>query len=150
MRSLTFFVPSTRRHRKTGRPLPLPGRNELENDARSNRYAAGAAKREETERVAAICRAAMAEQGWSAPPEGVRVEVSLVWSEVHGRESHSARDQDNITAYQKPLLDGLVMAGAIADDDQRHIAGCSRNYLRVDKENPGVLVELAEISDEGM
>ena len=44
MASLTFFVPSTRLDSK-GRLLPLPGRNELENTARTNRQKAGKEKK---------------------------------------------------------------------------------------------------------
>ncbi len=145
MAALTFFVPSERRHKKTGRPLPLPGRNELENEARTNRFKAAQLKKGETERVAWLCRRAMVEQGWRQPPEGVRVAVTLLWSEVNGPESRSSRDQDNITSYQKPLLDGIVLAGAIRDDGQRCIAGFSRNFIRIDKSNPGVLVTLETI-----
>ena len=147
MASLVFFVPSARRDKK-GRPLPLPGRNDLENDARANRYVAGKLKREETERVALICKTAMAQQGWEAPDAGVRVEVTLLWSEMHGPENRSrCRDQDNISAYQKPLLDGIVAAGAIAGDGPGFIAGFSKNYLRIDKENPGVLVTLETLEE---
>ena len=149
MASLTFFVPSTRLDSK-GRLLPLPGRNELENTARTNRQKAGKEKKDETERVKEICEAAMAEHGWEMPPDGVRVEVTLLWSEMYGPDvKNRCRDQDNITAYQKPLLDGIVKAGAIAGDGPAYIKGFSKNYLRYDRQNPGVLVTLETVAEIG-
>lgn len=149
MASLSFFVPSTRLDKK-GRPLPLPGRNELENDARANRYKSAGEKSGETERVARICKAAMTQQGWKRPPDGVRVEVTLLWSEMYGPDvKNRCRDQDNITAYQKPLLDGIVKAGAIAGDGPGFIRGFSKNYLRYDRQNPGVLVTLETVAEIG-
>lgn len=133
---LTFFVPSTRKDDK-GRPKAHPGMNELISDARTNRFKSADEKKKDTKRVMDICSDAMSEQGWTMPPTGTKVEVTFLWSEVNAN-----RDQDNITAFQKPLLDGIKEAGAIADDSQKCIRGCSKNFIRYDRYNPGVLVTL--------
>ncbi len=140
MTSLEFFVPSERID-KRGRPAPLPGANTLFDANRENRYGGAALKKRETYRVAAIAKAEARFHKWRRP--GGKVRVVLEWHEVNRR-----RDQDNITAYQKPLLDGLVLAGILANDDQRHIEGCSTNTIVIDKANPGVLVRVETCEEE--
>lgn len=130
MRRLAFFVPSGRTDRR-GDPAPLPGRNET--DRYRSRRAANRVKQQEKARVAAICRRAMAEQGWEAPRAPAR--VTLVWVERDRR-----RDQDNVRSYEKWLLDGIVAAGALGGDSPRWIEGCSRSSIEYDRDSPGVRV----------
>lgn len=136
---LSFFVPSDR-YDSHGRPAPLPGRNEMENASRAIRYGGASMKRHYTELVAWHALAAMRQAGWEAP-QG-KVSIRFVWREVN-----SKRDQDNIRAFEKYLLDGLKKAGAILDDSQRHIDGCTRSVIEVDKDHPGVAVFISTKED---
>ena len=68
-----------------------------------------------------------------------RVRLKITWIEPDAR-----RDPDNISAAQKYICDGLVMAGVIKDDGQRYMAGISHAW-GVDKRNPRVVVEIEEV-----
>ena len=149
---LSFFVPSTRRG-KSGKFLALPGRNELECVSRGNYNLAAKYKREEGRRVADIAAVAARKQGWHQPKGKVR--ISYLWIEPNDR-----RDQDNIRAYEKCLLDGLTPpkggvnggkkygAGIIKDDSQKYIDGCTTSSIMVCNDQPGVYVRIEEVQYE--
>lgn len=89
-------------------------------------------KRETTDHIAWLARAAKLR-----PMK--RVQVSLEWREVT-----KARNPDNIRAGIKFVLDGLVVAGILANDGWSEIAGFTDTWL-VHKTQPGVLVTLTEV-----
>jgi Holliday junction resolvase RusA-like endonuclease len=72
-------------------------------------------------------------------PTYERVAIIITWYEPNRH-----RDPDNISAAQKFIFDGLVAAGTIPDDSQRHIKGIVHRF-RVDKENPRVEVEIVDV-----
>ena len=54
-------------------------------------------------------------------------------------------DLDNaLAAASKLVLDGLVRAGVLPDDDARHVRGLELAELAVDRDNPRVEVEVSE------
>ena len=124
MKSFSFFVPG-----------PLPGRNEQEAAARGNRYAAASMKKAWTERVYQII------VGCLPVPKFEKVVIVLHWFEKDRR-----RDKDNIFGFVKYLLDGMVKAGLIENDGWKHVENFV-NIWGVNKENPGVFVEVFEWSE---
>lgn len=57
------------------------------------------------------------------------------------REKSKRRDLDNVRVGVKFILDGLVKAGILPNDTQQYVWQIS-DSLTLDKENPGVQVEL--------
>lgn len=51
-------------------------------------------------------------------------------------------DLDNLIATAKPLIDALVTAGILQDDDSRHVVGISAE-VRVEKGRRALVVEIA-------
>lgn len=83
-----------------------PTLNEIIGSARKNRFASAALKKKWTAMIATAAR----EQG--AKPIKGEVYLEYVW-----RVKNRRRDQDNITAAQKYILDGLVTAGILEEDN---------------------------------
>ena len=75
-------------------------------------------------------------------PKYERVELIITWYEPDRR-----RDPDNIMAGQKFILDALVQAGVIPNDNQRYIAGITHRF-EIDPVRPRVEVEIAEVGHE--
>lgn len=62
----------------------------------------------------------------------------------HFAEPNKRRDLDNIAAGAiKPILDGLVEAGVLTDDSQKHIWGWSVSF-DVDPDDPHVEVKIKQ------
>jgi len=72
-------------------------------------------------------------------PTYERVALIITWYEPNRH-----RDPDNIMAGQKFILDGLVVAGTIPNDNQRHIQGIIHRFA-VDRKNPRIEVEIVDI-----
>jgi Holliday junction resolvase RusA-like endonuclease len=108
----------------------LPSLNEYINAERRNRFAGAKLKKQYTEMVA---RAAKDVPHFSNP-----VGVSILWIEPNRR-----RDLDNIYFGKKFILDGLVLAGVIENDDQRHVISLS-DSIAVDSDNPRIEVTICE------
>lgn len=140
---LRFFVPSDNRNRD-GSPRPLDGLNEIIATERLGGKVANAIKRRKCRAVDAVCLAAMAESGWKTPKGRCRVRLTFY-------ETSRRRDPDNIFGGAKYILDGITApkgrktygAGAIEDDSQRCIE-LEFGEIRVDKDNPGCMVEIEE------
>lgn len=111
-------------------PGRLPGLNEYTRACRSHWAVGAKLKRESTELVAACARAARVGR-FSGP-----VTVACRWVERDAR-----RDLDNVAFGMKFVLDGLVEAGVIEDDDQRHVDGISSEFA-MDRENPRVVISI--------
>ena len=79
--------------------------------------------------------------GWLAKklPPYEKVALVITWYEPDRR-----RDPDNIMAGQKFILDGMVAAGTIPNDSQKHIKGIIHRFA-VDRKNPRVEVEIVDI-----
>ena len=108
----------------------LPGLNEMIEAAKSHYGAYAKMKQTYTDMVAWLAKKL---------PRFEKVALVITWYEPDHR-----RDPDNIMAGQKFILDGLVAAGTIPNDSQRHIKGIVHRF-RVDKENPRVEVEIVDI-----
>ena len=91
------------------------GRNEAERLARSHWSKASEVKREETETVMLYARKA------GIKPVMKPVEVSIVFSEevkfYKNGKRKKIRDVDNVMGACKPILDGLVKANVLPDDN---------------------------------
>lgn len=66
------------------------------------------------------------------------VKVNFLWIEENGK-----RDLDNICFAKKFILDALVRAGVIENDNRKHIVGFIDNFEYADFSK--VIVELEEI-----
>jgi Holliday junction resolvase RusA-like endonuclease len=111
-------------------PGPLPGRNEAEKAARTNRYQAAKLKFDWTLQ----CQCAMGGTGKKFD----RVNVELIWVEANRR-----RDPDNIMGGIKYVLDGIVKAGILKNDGWAQIASIENKFET--GINPGVWVTLEPI-----
>jgi len=113
-------------------PGKLPGTNEIIAAAKQGegKYQPYALMKEEYTSMVAWLAKKMPQYG--------RVALVITWYEPDRR-----RDPDNIMGGQKFILDGLVMAGTIPDDSQKHIHSIAHKF-EVDRENPRVEVEIKE------
>lgn len=114
----------------------FPSLNEYIDAERGIRYKAAAMKREYTDRVS---EAAIAQD---MPTFKQPVFVVIDWFERDKR-----RDPDNIRFAAKFILDGLVRAGVIINDNQRWILGIEDRYF-VDRDKPRVQVTIYDSEGE--
>lgn len=124
---LRFFVPAK-----------FPSLNELIGAANHNRFDGGRMKKKYTGIAESCARRAALEEGWTATDGPVTIEITWV-------EKDKRRDQDNVTAGQKYLLDGIVAAGVLRDDSQRYVPQPSVNKITHDKDAPGVWVVIRRL-----
>lgn len=90
-----------------------PSQNELH---RMHFHTESKARKEWKDTVYLLAVDAKNRSGWVAPSETVRVKALFLFPD------QARRDPDNYTASLKPVLDGLVAAGVLDDDDFRHVA----------------------------
>lgn len=95
---------------------------------RTNRFRAANIKRQETDRAA-----------WSVVGKGKVTEypviVTFTWYVKDQR-----KDVDNIDFARKFILDGMVNAHVLEDDNRKHVAGFGPCKVLVDRERPRVEV----------
>ena len=119
-------------------PINLPSLNQSNNAARTHWSKAHRQKRQWTEMVA-----------WECIKQELETVRGPAFIEFEWREKDARRDPDNISASKKFILDGLVEAHVLPNDNQKWIAGFIESW-EVDKENPGVMVTINEkITDTG-
>ncbi len=111
----------------------FPSLNDYVDAERLNRYRGAAMKRTQTERV----QAAAIAQG--LPRFAGPVAVRFLWVEPNRR-----RDLDNVAFAKKFVLDGLVAAGVLEGDGQRHVVAL-QDCFEVDPANPRVMVEVVDV-----
>ena len=111
----------------------FPSLNEYINACRRNRYRANTMKKRETTRAAVAAR--------GVRPFHKPVRVRFLWIEKDKR-----RDLDNIAFAKKFVLDGLVSAGVLENDNAAHVVGL-RDEFAYDKQNPRVEVVIEECDD---
>ena len=118
--------------------LTIPGEltdlNTYINAERRNRHIAAKIKKEETYRVAMEARAVPI---YAVPECQYPVRVEFTWYTKNLR-----KDVDNVTFAKKFILDGLVEAGILEDDNRKHVALATDIGIRVDKENPRVEISI--------
>jgi len=110
----------------------LPGLNKMIDKAKSHHMAYANLKKEYTNKVA-----------WQANNLS---SFQKVYLNITYYCQSRLRDQDNIAAGKKFLIDGLVKAGVIEDDGWDQIKGWSESFKR-DKDNPRIEVEIIEIGE---
>lgn len=138
---LTFFVPG-----------PLPGLNDVISWAKTrinwlekgkNRvYRLTIEKEKWDARVDACATMAYYVAGGRGAPKQFEgpVGIRCTWY-----EKNRSRDPDNIFAGVKFILDGLVKSGVLANDGQKWVKSINHYLGPVNKDRPGVLVNIAEI-----
>lgn len=105
--------------------------NEHDNANRSNRYSGAQLKKEMTELVAWQVK--------GATPIKIPCILTFHWY-YSGKH-----DFDNIRFACKYIQDGLVKAGVLKDDSQKHILGYGGDYfIKVEKGQEKVIVEIEE------
>lgn len=112
----------------------MPGLNEYTKKNRANVHAGSAMKRRETERAAWAARAA------HMPRFARPVWVTFHWYEP---EKGRRRDIDNVAFAKKFILDGLKLAGVIADDSPKWVVGF-RDVFSYSRD-PHIVVTLSEV-----
>lgn len=111
----------------------FPSLNDYVDAERANRHVGAKMKRRETARA----EAAAVAQG--LPRFAGPVAVHFLWVEPNRR-----RDLDNVAFAKKFVLDGLVAAGVLEGDGQRHVVAL-RDSFEVDPANPRVMVEVVGV-----
>lgn len=109
----------------------LPGLNEMIAEARKGTFPSVRQKREWTELCAWEARAAR------LPSLNVPVRIKIRWI-----EPRSNRDVDNVAAGAKYVLDGLVNAGVLRDDDRTSVVGIIHEFPPPDPHWPRIEVEI--------
>lgn len=111
----------------------FPSLNDYVAAERADRRAGAGMKRRETGRA----EAAAVAQG--LPRFSGPVAVRFLWIEPNRR-----RDLDNVAFAKKFILDGLVAAGVIDGDGQRHVVALQDTF-EVDPSDPRVVVEVSDV-----
>ena len=114
-------------------PGRLPGFNEIIDAAKyaRNKYQAYAQMKEHYTNMVAVLAKNL--------PRFEKIALIITWYEPNGN-----RDPDNIAAGQKFIIDGLVLAGIVKNDNHKHIKGILHKFA-IDKRNPRVEVEIVDI-----
>lgn len=99
---------------------------------RSNRYAGGAIKKDETERVYSYCLM-----------QGLKPMKSPVALRFNWIVKNKRKDKDNIAFSKKYIIDGLVLAKVLSNDGWNDIASLYDSFVL--SENEGVVVTLEEV-----
>ena len=121
MVSISFFL-----------DFPLPTLNEMIRTARGNKFAAAAQKKKYTDLVA------MEIMGQTDRPHFEAISLDITWIETNKK-----RDPDNCFMGVKYLLDGIVAAGIIDDDDRDHVASITNQIVVSDSR--GVMVKMTSV-----
>ena len=119
MESITFFL-----------DFPLPTLNEMIRTARGNKYAAAAQKKKYTDLVA------MEIMVQTERPHFEAISLDITWIETKKK-----RDPDGVFGGGlKYLMDGIVAAGIIDDDDRDHVASITNRIAVSDSRGVAVMV----------
>lgn len=111
-------------------PNRMPGLNEYISAMNRNRHIGNKMKQDNTDHTAWFFK-------------GIRQVKNPVIVQFLWHEPNDKRDPDNIVFAKKFILDGIVKAGVLPDDNQRWILGL-RDYIVVEPKNVGVWVTLIE------
>ena|GEM_PF-538776 len=137
-RPLEFFIHAPK---IGGVQKPWASINDWMHAMNVNRFKGNDLKKYYTGIAAEYAHEAALQAGWKTPD--VRVDLRIVWHEVNAR-----RDPDNIMGGIKFVLDGIVKAGLIHDDSQKHIRGIHHDDIVIDKQDPGAMVTIVPIYKE--
>ncbi|MCI8620608.1 MAG: RusA family crossover junction endodeoxyribonuclease [Clostridia bacterium] len=109
------------------------GLNEYTNQNRRNRYAGASAKKKEQEYIMWCIREQLDNIKINKP-----VRAIFTWI-----EENKKRDYDNISFAKKFVLDALVQAGTLKDDNRKIVVGFEDKFEYADKSK--VIVVLEEV-----
>ena len=119
MASISFFL-----------DFPLPTLNEMIRTARGNKFASALQKKKYTDLVA------MEIMVQTDRPHFDTISLDITWIETKKK-----RDPDNVSgAGCKFLMDGIVAAGIIDDDDRDHVASITNRIAVSDSRGVVVMV----------
>lgn len=111
----------------------MPGLNDFIRAMNANRHKGAAMKREWTRRVCNMAKAVR------EPKHSGRA-----WVHIRCYEPDMRRDEDNVRAVaEKFVLDGLVAAHVIVDDNRRWLAGCTCQVL-TDRTRPRIEIQVTD------
>ena len=108
----------------------FPSLNEYTSQNRNNRYAGGKMKKTETDYVALMSTIQKIHK-FKSP-----VKIHFFWIEKNKR-----RDLDNVAFAKKFILDGLVKAGVLKNDNHKHVIGFTDSFDYGDKYSVIVRIE---------
>lgn len=126
------------RGRRTKYERTFPDLNDYQKKYAAH-WAAGAAMKRDYTHLVRDLAVVTRQPKWCEP-----VKVLFVWV-----EEDDARDLDNVAFAKKFVLDGLVEAGVIEDDDRAHVTGWRDEFPRPDPQRPRVEVHLTPADSEG-
>lgn len=113
----------------------LPSFNEYTNKNRTNRYAGAKMKQQEEDFIYLEIKRQLGNLKIKNP-----VKINFTWIEENGK-----RDLDNVCFAKKFILDALVKAGTIKNDNRKYVTGFADNFEYADFSK--VVVELEEIKN---
>ncbi len=114
-------------------PHQLATLNDHDSANRANKFLGAKLKQEQTHLVSLYCK--------REPKHTKPVFVEFEW---HYSGKH---DLDNIAFAKKYVLDGLVKAGVIPNDDQKHVIGFNDQFEKVEKGKEAVYINLVEYEE---
>lgn len=110
-------------------PFKLPSCNQYINECRRNKYAGAKMKKDIQEQIGIYIK--------QIPKIDKPVKINFTWVEDNKR-----RDLDGICFAKKFILDALVQAGVLADDNRKIVTNFTDSFKYADKSK--VIVELEE------
>lgn len=110
-------------------PFKLPSCNQYINECRRNKYAGAKMKKDIQEQIGIYIK--------QIPKIDKPVKINFTWVEDNKR-----RDLDGICFAKKFILDALVQAGVLADDNRKIVTNFTDSFEYADKSK--VIVELEE------
>ena len=113
-------------------PMRLMGLNEFIRANRSNKYLGAKCKKQEQEFIKIYIRQQLGNIKIDKPVRG-----KFIWI-----EENKKRDLDNICFAKKFILDSLVEAGVLKDDNRKMVCGFKDDFGYADESK--VIVELEE------
>lgn len=114
-------------------PHQLSTLNDHDAANRANKFLGAKLKQEQTHLVSLYCK--------RHPKVTGPVFIEYEW---HYSGKH---DLDNIAFAKKYVNDGLVKAGVLANDDQKHVVGFNDQFEKVEKGQEAVYVTLVEYEE---
>lgn len=108
--------------------LKLPSLNEYINACRTNRYAAAKMKENTEAAIMLFIR--------KLPKIEKPVRIEFVWTEENKR-----RDLDNVAFGKKFILDALVKAKKLKDDNRRYVTGFTDSFNYGDRAKVTIIIQ---------
>ena len=118
-------------------PGKLPGMNEIISENRRG-WQAGARQKKDADMFVRFCIRNARKSGEIWPMRG-RVAIYICW-----QERTALRDPDNVFAGTKFILDAWVAEKILSNDNRRNVGILTNQYVKGDKDEITVQIELLE------